>query len=1546
MNLSKMLHSGSVAEQAFRDRLAARGLGRSPSLSPRVRGGSLPLSFAQERLWVLEQLGVVGPAYNIVMACRLEGRLDVAALEASLEDVVHRHESLRTHFTTVEGEPRQIVQPPAPFEIRRLSLADVESDRQQVEVDGLVAAELNQPFDLARGPLIRASLVELGGSVFVLVIAMHHIVSDGWSSGVLTRDLSAFYSARTTGAPLPLPLAVQYPDFVLWQRERLTGGLLEEQLSYWKNALAGAAPVLNLPLDKPRPAQASFDGDVVRFTIDAPTREALLALALEEGATLYMVLLAAFQVLLSRWTGQTDILVGSPIAGRTDPALDPLVGFFVNTLVLRADVSDNPPFRRLLRQVKNTALDAYAHQELPFEKLVAELQPERDLARNPIFEVTLAFHTDGDGGPAFAGVTSEPVTVTQSTAKFDLSLHLRDNRAGLVGGFEFRSSLFEKDSIRTLADQFVSLLDDIVRDPERNVASLSLLGPRQAREFRVTFGAPEARFPSSPSLHEIFSRRAAEAPAKVALVLGDEELTYGDLERRAAVLAHRLMLAGLEPGDIVGLYAERCIDLIVSIFAILKAGGAYLPLDPEYPPDRLAFIVEDAGASFVITQPHLAGRLPASATPFVLDAGDDRLEAIGEPASAGRSSGAVAYVIYTSGSTGQPKGTLVSHANVVRLLNATQDWFSFGTGDVWTVFHSFAFDFSVWELFGSLLSGGTAVIVPTDAARSPELFFELLSARGVTVLNQTPSAFRRLMNYATARERLPSLRLVIFGGEELNPKALKPWTDRYGWQQPALVNMYGITETTVHVSYRPLLAEDLDGPVASPIGRPIPDLKMYLLDEALEPVPRGIPGEIFVAGAGLAHGYLNRAALTAERFVPNPFSTVPGQRLYRTGDIARERPGGEFEFLGRSDRQAKLRGYRIELGEIEAALLAAPEVAAAIVRIVGDDDETRRIAAWIVPSEAAGVSVEELRRLLGERLPKFMIPSVFVIVAAIPLTSNGKVDEAALPVPEMHERSTAVPFRAPATTEEKALAAIWRKVLHLSSIGVDDNFFASGGDSLRALQVAREARDQGLPVATAEIFMNQTIRALAAACARRSNAPAMPPPQRVGPLPVASLPAAIADVEDAYPLTSMQDLMIRNYGDPLQSDAGIYHAQQVVRLRVDAPDSGAMRDALAALMMENPILRTRFATSVAGEMVQYVSARSALEIEVLGRLADSGEEYERRLEGLMRDDRRMAFRIGPDPSSLVRFYLITRSSRELDLLMSIHHAIDDGWGNQSFLARLFHLYGELSDGRQPALVEAGNVFKEHVALEKHHLAVPAARRFWDQFADADGLFGEALLPRLPANPAAPRRDEFLLPSELITEVVRFARRSQNSLKSILLTLFRQALAEVFGLDEIVVGIVANGRTDALSDPFDSLGLFWSFAPFFDSGRPEITVADFQRTDRILAAMEPYNITACGSLFEQLDRQSLFFATFNYVNFHNSALGKPTGRFTASIVKSHDRFHYPLNTLFSLDEKRHVLFVRTEYDPTRVEGERVLALHEILRTNLGRIAGSAAAEPTS
>jgi amino acid adenylation domain-containing protein/FkbH-like protein len=1051
-----------------------------------ARSGGLPLSWAQQRLWFIDELEGGSPAYQVPLAVRMRGDLDRSALQASLAAIVNRHETLRTKFVKVDGEPLQEIVPDALFPLQLADIGDVAAEKRAAKLEALGKAELSRPFNLRTGPLIRGLLVRLAPQEHVLFVTMHHICSDGWSIRVLIRELAALYAAFSKGLPDPLPpLPIQYADYAHWQRQRLSGDELNRQLAYWKAHLQGAPDLLELPTDRPRPAIKSYRGASVQFRLSTTLTAELRALARRSNLTLAMTMYAAWAVLLARLSSQNDIVIGMPVANRRRTELEGMIGFFLNTLAVRVSLHDDPPIVELLKRVRTTLLNTYSHQDAPFEQVVEAVQPARNLVHSPVFQVMLVLQTISRCEMQLPGMTLVEEEVPLQAAEVDLTLALKDVDGKIEGSLRYASDLFDETTIRRWIASFEAVAQGMVSHPQLRASELPIMSEEE-RERLLSFSQPVEVSPTPvTTLPELFEVQVERTPDRCAVRFGDRELSYRQLNERANRLAHYLRAAGAEPNRLVGLCLERGIEMVVGVLGILKSGAAYVPLDPNYPEDRLHYMVGDAAPVLVLTQRSLESKLPPGSARSVAIDRDGELIGSESPANLSReergsSASDLAYVIYTSGSTGKPKGVMVEHCNVIRLLTATDRWFHFDERDVWTLFHSIAFDFSVWELWGALLYGGRLIVVPHMTARSPDDFYRLLCDEGVTVLNQTPSAFSEVVS-AQGRNsgRTHSLRFVIFGGEALELRTLRPWVERNGPHSPQLVNMYGITETTVHVTYCPLTAEQIASERRSVVGRAIPDLGTYLLDEKRNLVPIGVTGEIYVGGAGVARGYLNRPELTAERFVENPFVGRTGSRLYKSGDLARWRSDGTLEYLGRNDHQVKIRGFRIELGEIEAQLASYAGVAEARVLAREDVPGEKRLVAYVISEGKKMPGLEAMRAWLKQRLPEYMVPGAFVTLDRFPLTQNGKLDQRALPAPDRAAFALRE-YEAPEGTLETTLASVWQGLLRVERISRRDDFFEIGGHSLLATRVMSRLRELlGVEVPVRALFEARTLDQLA-----------------------------------------------------------------------------------------------------------------------------------------------------------------------------------------------------------------------------------------------------------------------------------------------------------------------------------------------------------------------------------------------------------------------------------------------------------------------------------
>ena len=1047
--------------------MSAPASGTEPAVDDEVF--VFPASFAQQRFWMLEQLEPGSAAYTIPVALRLDGAFDAPAFCRALNDVVSRHESLRTVFEVQDGEPVQVVLPRLMIAVPVTDLEAMAADQRDAVVRAAAAEEANTAFDLARGPLLRAKVFRLAPNEHVLLLTLHHIVADGWSIGVLFTELGKLYGEQTGGAAAGLPpLPLQYADYTLWQRRALDGAALERHLDHWRTVLGGRLAPLELPTDRPRPPVQTHAGGRVATVIPAATVDAMRDLAIRAGATPFMAFLAVYELLLHRHSAQDDIIVGSPVAGRGRSELEPLIGLFINTLVYRADFSDDPSFGTLLGRVRDAATTAYAHQDLPFERLVEALQPARDRSRSPIFQAAFLMGAVGTSDLTFGSLRAAAVDAGKLAAKFDVTLSLTERDGALRASLEFNSDLFDAGTAERMLAHYVTLLASAARMPDAPGSALPMLGTAERRAVTEAWNRTDRPLPDPATITAMFGRQVAARPEATAIVADDATLTYRELDVRAGRVARRLADAGVAPGSLVGVCTERSAAMVVALFGVLKAGAAYVPLDPDFPAQRLAYMASDAALSVALAD-ETGARVLAGLVPTLLAVADAASAPAGPPPAVAAAPDDLAYVIYTSGSTGQPKGVEIPQRAIANLLMAMHASPGLTAADRLLAVTTLSFDIAALELFGPLTAGASVVVASRDAARNPSALAETIARSGATVMQATPATWRMLI--ADGWSGRGTMRIWC-GGEALAPQLAADLLPRCA----ELWNMYGPTETTVWSTVNRIMRpED-----AASIGGPIANTRLYVVDRRGEPVPVGVPGELCIGGHGVARGYRGRPDLTAERFVSDRFSSREA-RLYRTGDLVSWTAGGSLRFLGRIDHQVKVRGFRIELGEIEVALARQPGVAEAVVVARPGPDGEQRLVAYVVATSGAQPAPADLTAGLRASLPSYMVPSAYMMLDTLPLTPNGKVDRRALPEPTAEATRRTV-FVAPRTAAEEMVAAIWAEVLQRDPIGVHDDFFELGGHSLLATRLmARLQAAFTVSVPWRTLFDTPTVAALALA---------------------------------------------------------------------------------------------------------------------------------------------------------------------------------------------------------------------------------------------------------------------------------------------------------------------------------------------------------------------------------------------------------------------------------------------------------------------------------
>jgi amino acid adenylation domain-containing protein len=1278
-----------------------------------------PLSYQQRRLWLIDKIEPGSAQYNMPWALHFNGKLDANALRRALSAILDRHQVLRTVYKADErGEGIQVIREAVELPLPTVDLSHLAGGEQAREVSRLTETEASLPFDLTSDLMLRASLLRLSAESWVLLVTMHHIATDGWSEGVLTSELGSLYAAFVQGRENPLPpLPIQYMDYAHWQQEWLQDKALKKQLEYWVRELRNLPTVHNLPLDRIRPSIPSYRGGVVHWRLSADIRQGLNSLAQSRGATLFMVLYAAFAALLSRYSGETDIVIGSPIANREQAELAPLVGFFVNTLVLRSDLSGDPGFIDLLAQSKERLLAAYKHQQILFEKLVDELKPERSLGHNPLFQVMLVLHNNEQVGMNLPGLTLHSAESVRVVSKFDLTLNVTEdlNKDDLRLDWEYAEDLFEASTIERMAGHFEVLLKGVIKEPDIQISKLPLLTAAEKNRLLVEWNNTQVEYPQDKTIHQLFEEQVEQRPGAIALVYEDQQLSYEELNRQANRLAHYLIKQGVRPDALVGICLERSPEMVISILGILKAGGCYLPLDPAYPEQRICYILENSAVERVLTHSGLQPVLGIlGGRGICLDRLDLRDQLSVNPGIRLEPQHA-AYAIYTSGSTGQPKGVVNHHGGLMNRLEWMQRKLQMSPADKVLQKTPFTFDVSVWEFLWPLREGAQLVLARPEGHKDPEYLSEVIQKCGISILHFVPSMLEAFLS-ARVLPSMNSLKLVVCSGEEL-PRELvrkfKAWSGSIG-----LYNLYGPTEASIDVSC--FICEGLPEQ-RIPIGRPIDNTQLFILDSQLTPVPVGVPGELYIGGVGLARGYLNRPDLTAERFVHCPFGGR-GERLYRTGDLARYLPDGNIEFLGRMDHQVKIRGFRIELGEIEHALLSQPEIKEAVVVARARGEGDKYLVAYLVPQALSGqLDHEVLRQALRTKLPEYMVPSYFVELDVLPLSSNGKVDRKALPEVDVSEQQGV--YIAPRTRTERMLCEIWREVLGVERVGALDNFFRLGGHSLSATRlVARinEAFEVALPLKM--LFKVQTLEGLAREIAQLDKDLSRPVLVRVSR-------------DDALlPSYAQQRLWLL---DGIDGGSAHYNMPSALRLS-GLLDVEALNRTFSSIVERHESLRTCFAAGEDGQPVQVIRKAEPFVIPVSDLSALTEAERQSRIVQLTREEASKEFDLSAD--LMMRGRLLKLGEAEHILLVTLHHIASDGWSMSILIDEFSALYGAYSEGRENPLAPLAIQYADYAHWQREWLrgeVLEEQLEYW-----VDRLAGLPVVHSLPLDHPRPAVQTF------------------------------------------------------------------------------------------------------------------------------------------------------------------------------------------------------------
>ena len=1351
-----------------------------------------PASYAQQRLWLLDRLHPDSSLYNMPLAFQINGPLDVTALEHSLNQIIRRHETLRTVFAEQGRQLQQTIQSRLRLPLKVEHLPATSAQKAQAWVEQICRQEAASGFDLARGPLLRVRLLRLFVDEHVLILVMHHIVSDGWSIGVLLRELSDFYESYSRGQePQLADLEIQYADYAQWQRQWLESGEMERQLAYWRQQMAGAAPVLEMPSDFVRPAQPSYRGRSEGLLISHAVIESLKQFSRQEGATLFMSLLAAFDVLLWRYSGQQDIVVGTPIANRRPAEVEELIGLFFNTLVLRVALEGEESYRELLKKVKEVGVAAYANQDVPFEKLVEELQPDRDLSRAPIFQVMLVLQTGLTQEFHIGNLEVIPISFETTTTKFEIEIVAVELKKGLLARIQYNSDIFRRSTMRRLARHFQRLIEAIVADPDRRISQLDFLSPAERHQILQEWNdtASDYPYPQERLIHELFEQQVARTPESVAVVCQEESLSYQELNRRANQLAHYLMAAGAGPEEIVGICLAGNLELVVSLLAVLKAGAAYLPLDPAYPRPRLLAIAEDAQLKLAICNKESA-KLLNSSVERVINLEEEGTaiaarESIKPYSTAGRQN--LAYVIYTSGSTGKPKGVAISHGALSNYIIWAQAVYLRGAELAFCLYSSVAFDLTVTSIYTPLITGNRLEVYP-QPVRQP-LLEQMMDDHCCEVLKLTPS---HLMMIKQRDHRQSAVQRLIVGGEAFEASLAKEIAESFGGRVE-IYNEYGPTEATVGCMIEKWEAGVEDETMVG-IGRPVANTQIYVLDRGLNPVAEKIGGELYIGGAGLARGYLGQPELTAERFVADGLSQEAGGRLYRSGDLARYGADGAIYYIGRIDDQVKIRGFRVEPGEIESVLLQHERVKQCAVIARNDEAGGKYLVGYVVGSGEEGVTGAELRKYLRGKLPEYMVPSMYVSLEALPLTHNGKLDRRALPMPDREEGETAASRQIPRTATEEMLEGIWRQVLKRERVGIEENFFEMGGHSLMATQVISRVREVfKVELSLLKIFELPTIAALALeieAICRGSGQPAIAPFRR-------------APRNVTLPLSFAQKGLW--FFHQLEPESG-YNSQVGLRFKGRLNLSSLMQS-LNEIVRRHEVLRTILPT-VDGEPIQRILTYVAAPFLLTDLSALPEVQRDELAHCLLQQEARLPFDLATGP--LVRAVLLQLEESEHLLLFTTHHTVSDGWSGGVLFDELSTLYSAFGAAEPSPLTELAIQYADFAYWQQEWLQGKAHQsnlEYWKH--QLEGAPVELGFPTDRPRPAVldsrGATETMSLPRELSRALKELSRRENVSMYMTLLAAFTVLLQRYSGQTNIIIGSPIAGRNRAELEPL--IGFF-------------------------------------------------------------------------------------------------------------------------------------------
>jgi amino acid adenylation domain-containing protein len=1510
------------------------GLPEQEKIQPREGSGNLPLSFAQQRMWFLEELETEQALYNIPEAVRFTGKLEVGTLQRSLNYIIRRHEALRTRYAVIDGELAQVISEQYQIELDVIDISGLDEGARERLLRRLRSEEARRRFDLGRAPLVRAKLIRITEDEHVFLLTVHHINADGWSVNIIIDELaSAYRSYSREDEPALKELEVQYADYAVWQRRWVTGEMLDKELAYWKEQLGGELPVLQMPTDLPRPALQTYSGERVKFKIEEWVRERLVSQCSGESVTMFMILLTVLKVLLSQYSGQKDILVGTPIAGRSRAELEPLIGCFVNTLVIRTDLSGNPTVKELLGRVKESCLAAYANQNLPFDQLVQEIQPERDLSRHPLFQVMFVLQNAAPQRPQLLpNLTVSPVEVDSTIAKFDLTLLMEEGEKQLSGALEYRTDLFKRETILRMKDHLELVLKWIATDPEGKLSELTLLTKAEREQILYEWNDTTIDYGPERCLHNIISDRAHESPDSIALEFEERWLSYEYLNQRANQMANYLRRLGVRPESRVGVCLARSIELVVALLGVMKAGGAYVPLDVSNPRERLEFMTADVEAQIVIIDEQMREAIGEVANARIISVERER-EAIEEEAKQEVSGGVVPdnamYVMYTSGSTGKPKGVINTHRGVVNRLIWMQNAYGLGTDDRVLQKTPFSFDVSVWEFFWPLMVGALLVEARPGGHKDPSYLIKVIERERITTLHFVPSMLQAFVR-SDGLDKCGSLKRVICSGEALSRELEKEFHRRVGKE---LHNLYGPTEAAIDVSCWECRPEHEH--MSVPIGRPIANTQLYILDRDLEAVLVGAGGELHISGKGLARGYWNRPDLTAEKFLPHLYSRKSGQRIYQTGDLARYLPDGNIEFIGRIDHQVKVRGFRIELGEIESTLMQHQAVKNAIVMANENPSGGKRLVGYIVCDNSSELNALELQRYLKDKIPDYMIPSSFIWLTEIPVTTNGKIDRQALLEIESTQPELEQKYEPPKNFVEEALIAIWTEALGIERIGIHDTFFSLGGDSILSVRVLALAKGKGIHISLQQLFQHQTIYELSKhlSISKINDASEIrsEPLCLVGAEDRAKLPV---DIEDAYPMTMLQVGML--YHIEMLPDDPVYHNVNSYYLQIHF-DEDRFRNAAQRVVERHPILRTSFDLTSYSEPFQLVHKSAFLQISVFDIRHLSKDGQEEAIQNFIIKAERHRFDITLPP--LLRFYVHLRSEETIQFTLVEFHAILDGWSLHSTLEEIFTNYFALLDNREPpASTSLAVTFRDYVLKERQALKSEDAIQYWKQKLQE---FRPTHLPFHSSSQVAMEKQEYdhristiqvPISGSLSARLIALARFATVPIKTILLAAHLKTLSLVTGQRLVTTGFSFHGRLEE-RDGDKVRGLFLNILPLI------MKIGEGNWVDLIKRAFEAeleltrFRWYPLAAVHKKWGGDALFEVFFHFTHFHvvNDLL--QSGQVQIFDFKKTEETNFALQTHCSLDLFNSQVLLELAYDQTRLNKSQMDVIEKCYLTVL-------------